>query len=152
MPRIRAEISPPARSSSGALIAYGTAHDVPFIWEFQGLLSTADWKKLDLIFIEHDDRRRRSAGNPTPSSDDDPKILLIDTFQEVREKTPRTRALAPATTETSIATGYVEYYAQFYAWFSKAPEVIDTVRYSSLGECSVVQMLLEECDERTNPA
>jgi hypothetical protein len=147
VPRIRAEFAAPERSAGGATILKGSAYELPFLWEFQGLLALSDYPTLELLFWEYDDRRRRSAGNPTPDDADNPNLLLIDTFVPVREKT-RTRATAPSPNDTvsTIGGSYVEYFAQFNAVFVKYPEILENVYYPELGDSVVVQMLLSESD------
>jgi hypothetical protein len=138
-PRVRVAKAENQRSAQGTLIAFGSAYELPFMWELQALVTIEDWKKLELIAWEHDSLRRSFQNSD---------ILAVDTFQPIREKLPRSRALAPGTTETTITTGYVEYFAQYYVWLSRHPEFIENVRYESYGECVVVQLSLQETDER----
>ncbi|MEH2458309.1 hypothetical protein [Nostoc sp.] len=50
------------------------------------------------------------------------EITLIDKVQEYQERSPRTRVIAPGTSEVSMGTSHVSYFAQFYVWFIKEPE------------------------------
>lgn len=147
VPRIRAEFAAPERSAGGATILKGSAYELPFLWEFQGVLALSSYPTLELMFWEYEDRRRRSAGKPAPNAADNPNLLLIDTFVPIREKV-RTRATAPSPNDgvVTIAGSYIEYFAQFNVVFAKYPEILANVRYSETGESVIVQMLLAESD------
>lgn len=59
---------------------------------------------------------RRTA---TPA--EDPKILLYDTTQFFRERSPRTRGLVPGETVFATSANRIKYYAQYYVYFERAP-------------------------------
>lgn len=154
-PRTRVEKPESARSASNALTVYGSAYDLPSLWELQAALTKSEWQALEAIFQEHELRRQQSAGlqEPLPASLD-PNILMVDTFQEFIEKAPRTRATAPAPLNTvqTVGAGFISYYPQFLVWFSSVPNVIQTGRLASTGEEAViVQIILEESDRKVQP-
>jgi hypothetical protein len=51
-------------------------------------------------------------------------ILLIDTTRTFKERSPRTRAIAPAPFNAvkQVGTYWISYYAQYWAWFDAQPE------------------------------
>ena len=59
---------------------------------------------------------RRTA---TPA--EDPKILLYDTTQFFRERSPRSRGLVPGETVFATSASRIKYYAQYYVYFERAP-------------------------------
>ncbi|MBL1176823.1 hypothetical protein [Pantanalinema sp. GBBB05] len=140
MPRIEPELSQ-ERSAYNTFVAYGLAYEQPNLWEFTPTLSQTDWITLQGIYQEHMKRRRFD-------STDDPRVLLTDTLQLFVEASPRTREKAPAPNDIEIIQGSdVAYYAQFYVWFVKPPEIAGygwkgNVRYYT------VSVAFEECDEK----
>ena len=51
----------------------------------------------------------------------DPRILLYDTTQFFRERSPQTRALVPGETVFNTTAGRIKYYAQYYVYFERPP-------------------------------
>lgn len=113
-PRIGAEFPSPEFTASNTLVSPGNPYGSLEVWEFEGILTKANALLLRNLYREHrlliDNRQ-------------DGKILLIDTILEVEERSPRTRAIAPAPFNTETTSGgYVSYYGQFYAAFRTPPE------------------------------
>lgn len=154
-PRTRVEKPEATRTVTNALVIYGSAYDLPHTWELQACLTRSNWKVLESLWKEHELRRQTSTGLQEPlPSDRDPAILLIDTFQEFIEKSPRTRATAPAPLNTveTVSTDFVSYYPQFLVYFASAPEIVTTGRLSSTGEeAHVVSLSFVESDRKVAP-
>lgn len=130
MPRIEPELSQ-ERSAYNTFVAYGLAYEQPNLWEFTPTLPETDWITLEGIYKEHMRRRRFD-------STEDPRVLLTDTLQLFVEASPRTRGKAPSPNNAEIIQGGdVAYYAQYYVWFTKSPEIVGygwkgNVRYYTL--------------------
>lgn len=79
---------------------------------------------IEAMYSEFDRLRRTQ---PYTSAE----ILLTDTNQKYVEKSPRTRAIAPAPNNAAdnLSGGYIAYYAKFKTWMVKAPEFDDLGRY-----------------------
>ena len=129
------------RAASGNLAVLGSV-DRKHLWGPATLmLSQADARTLWAIWEEFEFRRVTLQ---------DPRIILSDTIALVRERGARTRALVSGTSETTYNSGANrEYYAQFYAVFAAAPELIDYGQSSGVVE--LVSISLQEAGEKTTP-
>lgn len=111
---IRERIDPPSLSYSayGSPLEEGTAYEPRFMWDLKVRLMEADLTTLESIHALWLATR--------------PILQLDDLTRPLREPAPRTRALAPAASETTV-NGVVSYYARFSAFFTsdlriEAPE------------------------------
>lgn len=142
-PRVRSDMPEIERTAAGTAIVKGSVAELPHIWEFQSVVSKSDWLILEAMAFDFEQRRRNFQ---------DFKILLTDTFFEHIEKSPRTRATAPAPLNQVTEIGdSVSYYARYWALFARMPEAVQTGILNG-EECVVVSMLLEEDSLKVTPA
>lgn len=114
-PRKKIEPVKPGLSALGSFISYGRFYEERHIWQFTGIFSNEEIDILDAMYFEHHELRRTFQ----PA-----QILLIDCTHPLRERAPRTRAIAPAPDNLTKAVGanHIAYFAQFYAWFDAEPQ------------------------------
>ena len=114
-PRAKVEPMRPETSALGSFISYGRFYEDRHLWNCVAVISPEKARILDALYWEHHRLRRTFA----PAH-----FLLIDTTQPFQERSPRTRAIAPApfNQPTTVATSFISYYAQFYAWFDAQPQ------------------------------
>lgn len=109
-------------AASGNAIISGALRN-PHIWTINTPLEATERRLILSIHAEQE--RLRIAGS-------DPSITLEDSIQEFHEATPRTRALATGASETTIATGFICYYAKFKGVISNQPEIVQLGKYKAL--------------------
>jgi hypothetical protein len=80
-------------TASGVPVGSGNRNEAPYLFDVSGLLWTEEKEQLQLIWAEHD--RLRRANQPC-------NILVTDTTQLHEERLPRTRAIAPSTTQRNF--------------------------------------------------
>jgi len=115
-PRTRSDpVASVEYSVAGTPILDGPSFEPKYIWTISCLLENDDAIALKLIYHESDKKRRLP---PYGSSE----ITIIDYFDPVAEKVPRTRAIAPDSVETVVRPGYISYHAQFKGFLLKEPE------------------------------
>lgn len=113
-PRLFGEFTAPSFTAAKSLIQPGNPYGEPEQWQFQTVLTKAECLTLRSLYREH--RRLNNARSQS-------QILLIDTVSEFEEMAPRTRATAAVPFDVvTTASGYVSYFARFYAVFQAAPE------------------------------
>jgi hypothetical protein len=112
--------TPPERSGYGTLQGLGLAYGPFYLLNFNGIVDLATADKIETIYLEFDRLRQ---------ADQIPDVLVIDTTWKFKERTTRTRATAPSPFDgVTTVGGYVQYFAQFYMWFSAEPQ------FSKLGQ------------------
>lgn len=114
----RARVNPVPQveySIYGAAIGDGPFFEPKHIWAVNCLLEREEMLVLEAIYSEFDKRRR------TPPYTN-AEVLVWDTNQEFVEMVPSTRAIVPNTSQVTVASEYVSYFAQFKTWFVKPPE------------------------------
>ncbi len=121
-------------TASGSKVIQGTDYDNISLWNVDAYCEKEDFDNLCIIQIESKWRRQNGQ---------DPNILVTDTTQYHRERTARTRALAPGTIQTTRGS-YVLYYAQYWAIMTSRPIAAQT------GNGFSVRFTLQET-ERTTP-
>lgn len=139
-PRIYAESGENSRSADGTLTLFGSAYEDPHLWEFSAFVSHYDRDKLNTLYREHKRLRRNLATNF--------KIKITDTTERYAEIGPTpTRAKAPSPFDdiTNPYSGFIAYYAQYWAVFS-AP-----IEYIHKGNRIIAQLSLEETEEKVAP-
>lgn len=117
----------------GTPIGDGPAFEPKFVWAVTAFVDKDQERLIGAIYAEFDRLRRTQ---PYQSAN----ILLIDINQEYQEKLPRTRALAPDTTQQFVGAAHVSYFAQFYVWMVKPPELVEN------GIWRTVTLTLQETD------
>lgn len=94
-------------NASGTTIITSTFYEPPKLWNVRAVCNQEEYELLTCIWAEHLRRKiNRDASD----------ILIVDRTQLFTENTPRTRAIAPSTSEILRPTGtptHVLYYAQF---------------------------------------
>lgn len=135
-PRAKVTSEASTRSTYGSFVGYGKAYLDPFIWAFTALITEADRDVLESIHTEFSLLRR------TFQTCD---LLIADTTSRVTERSPRTRAIVPGTSEVVISASKTAYFAQYYAWFAKPPEYVSKGRYIS------ATIALEETNAKVLP-
>jgi len=139
-PRQKVEPAKSGLSALGTFVSYGRFYEERHKWTFNGVLKATDIPILDAIYWEH--HRLRRTFQPA-------QILIVDTTQLFQERSPRTRATAPApfNTVTTISGGtYLSYYAQFWGWFDSEPQ------YSKFGQYhTLVSLNLLEYADKVSP-
>ncbi|MEH2467847.1 hypothetical protein [Nostoc sp.] len=115
-PRARAiEGGKLAYSANGSSIGDGLVFEQPHLWTFSVYCSEQDMRILGAMYHESDVRRRLLPQINT-------ELTLIDKVREYQERSPRTRAIAPGTSEVMVGASHVSYFAQFHVWFVSEPE------------------------------
>lgn len=107
----------------------GSYHEPKFIWSVNAICSLEQRYALEALAYEFNTRRRTLQ---------DSDILIYDTTARVVEAIPRTRAIAPSTTEVAISSGHICYYPVFKA------ALTETIKFSELGHVDSVQFTLVE--------
>lgn len=103
-------------TAKGYPVLRGSSVQTKQLWSVGCRVFPEEYDILKAIYEESDLRRRELV---------DPAILVFDTWQRFSERAPRTRAIAPSTSEILLSP-QVQYYAQFNAWFTKPPEIINS--------------------------
>lgn len=101
-PRERIELPKLGRSTYGAITLDGLSFEAPHVWEVQAELNAnqlADLEAMHGVWAQ-----QKTA------------LTITDTMRLFSEVAPRTRAIAPNTTQRTAGTA-VQYYAQFNAQF-----------------------------------
>lgn len=114
-PRIRIQNGELERTANNALVIVGRAYEQPHLWDFTALIKPPQRDQLLVLYAEQQ-RLIRTYSATYP-------ILLTDTTQPYQEIAPRTRGKAPSPfgTESEPYTGFVSYFAQYYAVFAAPP-------------------------------
>lgn len=97
----------------GSNIGDGSLFVPKFIWAVGAVLTKDEARLLSTIYSEFDTLRRLDLSA---------NILLIDTIQEVQERAPRTRAIAPGTSEVFVGSNHTSYFAQYNVWITSPPD------------------------------
>lgn len=120
-------------TATGVAVGNGRIHEPKFLWSITAYCDDTQQEALDLIWVEHDRLRR------TFQTCD---ILIYDKTRLYREPAPRSRAIAPGTSEIpyprSGTATHVSYFACFCAWMSDRP------RYSIRGSHVLATIGLSE--------
>jgi hypothetical protein len=128
-PRLEPEGASVEFSNHGNSVGFGPAYLEKYLWSFNTALH--DLETLRLLHAEFKYRRTTAGQNPD--------ILLYDLSEPCQERTPRTRAIVPGTVETLVNGGtHVQYYAQFYVWFTVAPKITSSGTTITLAEMGKV--------------
>lgn len=124
---------------------YGRLRDKQQIFQFTGVLSVADSRKLTNIYLHQQDLLDRKQPNYA--------VILTDTVNEFREfGGVRTRAKAPAPFDAeTVSGGLVCYYARYAVEFVQEPVVLETWDHATLGRAEVVACTLEELGQKVAP-
>ena len=119
----------------GTTIGDGPVFQPKYVWSVTASVGHCQEQNaermLGAIYAEFDLRRRTMPH-------ENAQIRLIDTNQEIQEKAPRTRAIAPGTAITTLPGEYISYFAQFDVWFVQPPS------YSVEGRIRTVNFSLQE--------
>lgn len=103
-PFVPVEFPSVAYSVQGVAIIKGVQHEPRYIWHITALLLEEEMNVLRGMFTLSN-QRRRVFGYPG--------ISLIDKIHRLVESQPRTRAIAPGTTEQTMPGGLISYFAVF---------------------------------------
>jgi hypothetical protein len=122
-------------SGAGTSIGNGPCFYPKHQWQVNCLITPDEQDLLEAIYAEFE-QQRQDLG----SAD----IVICDTNDFFRERSPRTRAIVPDTSERLIQTGYIAYFAQFKGWF-----VIPPV-YEEDGIYILADFTLQETDKLTD--
>ncbi|MEH2456961.1 hypothetical protein [Nostoc sp.] len=121
-------------SANGNSIGDGPVYEQPHLWTFSVYCSTEDIRILGAMYHESDIRRRQLPQVNT-------ELTLIDQVQEYQERSPRTRVIASGTSEVSVGTSHVSYFAQFHVWFVKEPE------FDKAGDKRIAHLSFQETEK-----
>ncbi|MHC5897291.1 hypothetical protein [Nostoc sp.] len=102
-------------SANGSSIGTGPVFEQPHLWTFSVYCTEQDMRILGAMYHESDARRRVLPQINT-------EITLIDRVREYQERSPRTRVIAPGTSEVMVGASHISYFAQFHVWFVAEPE------------------------------
>ena len=119
----------------GTTIGDGPVFQPKYTWSVNAIVGHCQEQQaermLGAIYAEFDYRRRTMPH-------ENAQIRLIDTNQEIQEKAPQTRALAPGASITNLPGNYLSYFAQFDVWFVQPPT------YSEEGRIRIANFSLQE--------
>jgi hypothetical protein len=107
----------------------GPAYISRHIWACNAIYTHEQRDLLEALFAEFHYRRRNQQLCD---------ILIYDTTATLKERSPRTRALVPDTSERAIGSSHVAYYAQFKGVFTEGP------KFNKAGQWDFVQFTLTE--------
>lgn len=107
----------------------GPAYVSRHIWACNAIYTHEQRDLLEALFAEFHYRRRNQQLCD---------ILIYDTTATLKERSPRTRALVPDTSERAIGSSHVAYYAQFKGAFTEGP------KFNKAGIWDFVQFTLTE--------
>jgi hypothetical protein len=102
-------------TASGVAVGGGSIREAYYLFDVSGWVGQSEREQLQLIWAEHDRRRRLSQNC---------NILVTDTTQYHEERLPRTRAIAPGTAPKNFPENnpsHCLYYAQFFCWMIQRP-------------------------------
>jgi hypothetical protein len=138
-PRILMQSGELSRTASGNLVMFGSAIELPHLWDFSVYLSPNERNQLQCLYNEHVRLRRNLSSSF--------KIKLTDTTYPFQEVAPRTRAKAPAPFDAEEApySGFVSYHAQYWAVFA-AP-----IEWTYKGSKIQAALSLQETEEKVSP-
>lgn len=130
-PRVPVESSTPTLeySSYGTPAIAGPAYAGKHVWTIDTLVNASIRNTLEALYAEFEYRRL----SKLPVD-----ILLYDKSATIKERLPRSRAIAPGSVEQAIAAGYVAYHAQFNAVF------VSNLQFTKQGGRDGVQFTLQE--------
>ena len=117
-PRIKADSGGKLTyTASGSTVGFGQIYEPKHLWDIKAYVTHEQAQILKLIWAEHDYLRR----SLSPCD-----ITVIDKTQTFEERYPRTRAIAPGTTETLYPSAssptHVLYFCVFAGWMPIAPK------------------------------
>jgi hypothetical protein len=126
LPRIPISTGQATYTATGTAIGSGVSYEPKHLWTINALCTPDECDRLQLIWIEHD-RRRRALQYAD--------IWIIDRTEEFSERLPRTRAIALGASERvfpASASTHVFYYAKFAAWMPEAPKLQQEGKYKAV--------------------
>jgi hypothetical protein len=94
-------------NSYGTPVTDGLSFEPRFLFEIEALVTRQEAALLDLIF-------RISQHTKQP-------VRIYDYTRPHLEPLPRTRAIAPSSTEENPIAGWVSYFPRYQAWFQSDP-------------------------------
>jgi hypothetical protein len=125
----------PIYTATGTTVVQGVMYEPPCLWTVNAFCSTAEYLHLKTIWTESDFQRRHGGSY---------QILVTDTTQEFVERYPRTRAIAPGTSEVLLPNAslpsHVAYFGQYKAWMPQQP------KFQQVGVRKGVSFTLYEVD------
>lgn len=121
-------------SAAGCSIGDGPVFEQPHLWTFSVYCSEDDIRILGAMYHESDTRRRQLPQLNT-------ELTLIDKVREYQERSPRTRVIAPGTSEVMVGASHVSYFAQFHVWFVAEPE------FDKAGDKRIAHLSFQETEK-----
>ncbi|MEH2070004.1 MAG: hypothetical protein V7K47_17895 [Nostoc sp.] len=121
-------------SANGNGIGDGPVFEQPHLWTFSVYCTEQDMRILGAMYHESDARRRQLPQTNT-------EITLIDKVREYQERSPRTRVIAPGTSEVMVGASHVSYFAQFHVWFVGEPE------FDKAGDKRIAHLSFQEIEK-----
>ena len=121
-------------SANGNAIGDGPVYEAPHLWSFSVYCTEQDMRILGAMYHESDARRRVLPQINT-------ELTLVDMVREYQERSPRTRAIAPGTSEVMVGASHVSYFAQFHVWFVAEPE------FDKAGDKRIAHLSFQETEK-----
>lgn len=122
IPRIDPNENTSSYSAYGTPGLTGISYEPPRLWTVNAVCAKEQADDLTVIWMESDWRRRHHQ---------DWRITVDDRTYPEMERSTRTRAIVPSTTEETITKSgltYIKFFSRYYGWITKRSE------YRKLGE------------------